>query len=171
MSASIQGALAAAWHAREAGHGSDGARHGASAAELARWLLDPAAPAPSLEDLAVAFGLHLRAPQGASPSALPRRLHFALAVLRDTFPDDAAVRRWLRRPAAFLGGERPLDALLHGRIDRLEAVAVRAWNGEGGASAAVRGDREVPIDSHGLQDSVRAGGASRSPASTTLSEE
>jgi enoyl-CoA hydratase/carnithine racemase len=84
--------------------------------EFERWLCDPSAPVASLDDVASAFGLSFDAPAGADAGPPPHRFRFTLAVLRDTFPDDGAVRRWLRAPAAELGGQRPLDLLLSGRV-------------------------------------------------------
>jgi len=99
------------------------------AEELESWLCDPAAPAPSLDDLASAFGLAFDAPETDAPSLPPsQRLRFLLAVLRDVFPADGAVRRWLRTADATRGAERPLDLLLGGRVEQLEALAVREWN-------------------------------------------
>jgi hypothetical protein len=99
-------------------------------AQLERWLCDPIAPVPSLDDLTSVFGLSFDAPTDIRVGALPHRLRFTLAVLRDTFPDDGAARRWLRAPSTLLGGRRPLDLLLAGEIDRLEALAVGAWSGQ-----------------------------------------
>ncbi len=98
--------------------------------QLERWLCDPGAPVPSLDDLTSVFGLSFDAPTDIRAGALPHRLRFTLAVLRDTFTDDGAARRWLRAPSTALGGRRPLDLLLAGEIDRLEALAVGAWSGQ-----------------------------------------
>jgi hypothetical protein len=96
--------------------------------ELERWLCDPAAPAPSADDAACTLGLSFDAAPREDAAALLRRLRFTIAVLRDAFPNDGGVRRWLRTPAAALGGRRPLDLLLRERIDQLEELAVREWN-------------------------------------------
>jgi hypothetical protein len=111
--------------------------------QLERWLCDPLAPVPSLDDLTSVFGLSFDAPTDIRAGALPHRLRFTLALLRDTFPDDGAARRWLRAPAPALGGRRPLDLLLLGEIERLEALAVGAWSGNGGEGWG-RDDRRAP---------------------------
>ena len=100
--------------------------------QLERWLCDPAAPVPTLDDLTSVFGLSFDAPTDIRAGALPLRLRFTLAVLRDTFADDGAARRWLRAPAAALGGRRPLELLHAGHIERLEALVVGAWAGHAG---------------------------------------
>ena len=112
----------------EAGAGR--ATAGEGSRDLERWLCDPTAPLPSLDDLACAFGVSFDTADafaGGADDALPSRLRLTLAVLRDAFPDDGAVRRWLRAPAAELDGDRPLDLLLRGCIDRLEELAIREW--------------------------------------------
>ena len=97
--------------------------------QLRRWLCDPAAPVPSLGDMASAFGLCFDSMTGAYGDAPPPHLlRFTLAVLHDTFPTDGAIRRWLRAPSAELSGQRPLDLLLCGDIEQLEELAVREWN-------------------------------------------
>lgn len=93
--------------------------------DLERWLGDPGRP-PSLDEMASVFGLAFDPPDADAPPA--ERLRFTFAVLRDAFPDDGAVRRWLRAPGAERGGELPLDLLLSGRVERLEELAVLAWN-------------------------------------------
>ena len=108
-----------------AGHGAEGVRHD----ELARWLCAPATPSPSLDDMACVFGLSFDTPGADAGGGLPpHRLRLTLAVLRDAFPTDGEVRRWLRAPDAARGGQRPLDLLLAGRAAELEALAVREWN-------------------------------------------
>ena len=116
-------------------HGQKGAG-GVSAAELERWLYAPRSAPPSLDDVATAFGLSLdalaeRPPSrlaDAAPRALTERLRLTLAVLRDVFPTDGAVRRWMRAPIGALDGDRPLDLLLRDRVEELERIAVAAWN-------------------------------------------
>ena len=95
--------------------------------ELERWLCGPGSPVPSFDGMASLFGLCFDAPV-CDAATMPHRLRFAAAVLRDAFPTDAAVRRWLRTPAAELDGERPLDLLLRGHVERLEELAVDVWN-------------------------------------------
>jgi hypothetical protein len=95
--------------------------------ELERWLCGPGSAVPSLDAMASLFGLCFDAPAGDA-ATLPHRLRFTVAVLRDAFPSDGAVRRWLRSPTAELGGERPLDLVLRGHVEQLEDLAVAAWN-------------------------------------------
>jgi hypothetical protein len=96
--------------------------------ELERWLCGSAVPVPSAGELAAAFGIPFDAPAGVHGRTPPHRLRFTLAVLRDAFPDDGAVRHWLRAPSPELGWQRPLDLLLSGRITQLEEFVVREWN-------------------------------------------
>jgi hypothetical protein len=55
-------------------------------------------------------------------------LRFTLAVLRDAFADDGEMRRWLDTPRLELGGCSPTHALLAGRCESVETLAVQAWN-------------------------------------------
>ena len=97
--------------------------------QRARWLFRDAAYVPTLDDMASVFGLSFEAPGPDDASAVsPRRLALTLAVLRDVFPDDVAARRWLRSADEERGGVRPLDLLLDGRVEELEALVVRQWN-------------------------------------------
>ena len=100
----------------------------AGARELERWLCDPSNQGPDIEEVARVFDVHFEARSPAEADAIALRLRLALAVLRDVFPTDDAIRRWLRGPKLELGGERPLDLLLAGRAERLEVCAIREWN-------------------------------------------
>ena len=55
-------------------------------------------------------------------------VRFTLAVLRDVFTDDHAVRTWLRLPRRELGGLCALDLLHAGRTLAVESLAVREWH-------------------------------------------
>jgi hypothetical protein len=90
--------------------------------ELAAWLCGPDAVVPPRERVLAALGL----PAGAAAS--PESLRFVLAVLRDLYPGDLDVRRWLRLRRAELGGSRPADLLLAGRIAEVEELAVADWH-------------------------------------------
>ena len=61
----------------------------------------------------------------ASPGSIDlRRLEHLAAVsthLHETFKSPAGAR-WLRSESRYLGGQRPLDALLGGKFDRVEAA-------------------------------------------------
>jgi PhnB protein len=96
--------------------------------DLEHWLCGPRHIAPELDELARAFDVQFEARSTTEADAFSRRLRLTLAVLRDVFPTDAAIRRWLRAPRLELGGERPLDLLLAGRAERLEQCAIHEWN-------------------------------------------
>jgi hypothetical protein len=102
-------------------------RNDLAANELAQWLSSARTPAPRRDDLA-AIGLAVAGLTERECSALAQRLRFTLAVLRDVFPADLDVRRWMHTPSTERCGERPLDVLLSGRIDQLERLAVGEWN-------------------------------------------
>jgi hypothetical protein len=97
-------------------------------AELEQWLCAGTPLVPRREDLESAFGVGLDRTADAPFPTYARRLRLTLAVLRDTFADDVALRGWIHRFHPELGRERPLDLLRSGRIDQLEALAVREWN-------------------------------------------
>ena len=110
---------------------------------LKRWLCDPATPAPTLEEIEDAFDVRFGAREAEEVDDLASRLQLTLAVVRDLFPTDAAVRRWLRAPQLKLGGERPLDLLLAARIARLEQCALHAWS-SASPSVTFFGDDSCP---------------------------
>ena len=95
---------------------------------LEQWLCDPALPLPSLSEIAETFGVGFAVVDADDEERLARGLRLSLAILRDVFPTDEALRRWLRAPSFELGGDRPFDLLLAGHAERLELCAVRAWN-------------------------------------------
>ena len=95
---------------------------------LEQWLCDPALPAPTLDEVRGAFGVRFGDRDAADAERLAMQLRFSLAILRDVFPTDEKVRRWLRAPRLELGGERPLDLLLAARIARLEQCALHEWS-------------------------------------------
>ena len=97
---------------------------------LERWLCDQGTvpPPPS----AVASALGLPANELADTTLLRvadrvRSLRLTLAVLRDAFPADVDVWRWLETARTELGGKTPREAL--GRnVGAVETLAVQAWN-------------------------------------------
>ena len=98
---------------------------------LEQWLCGDPAPPPA--PAAVAAALGLPADEMTDTTYLRtvtrvRSMRFTLAVLHDVFPTDADVWAWLREPRAELSGLSPRQALLHGRVDLVEHLAVRAWN-------------------------------------------
>ncbi|MEA2529698.1 MAG: hypothetical protein QOG89_1342 [Thermomicrobiales bacterium] len=58
---------------------------------------------------------------GADPLRRLRQLTDVAAHLGETFATPGGPR-WLRSESRFLGGQRPLDALLGGEVDRVEAA-------------------------------------------------
>src|SRR5689334_21730357 len=99
--------------------------------ELERWLCDYAlTPTPPA---VVATALGLPAGKLADTTLLRvasrvRVLRLVLEVLRDTFPDDAEVRRWLWTPHDGLDGWTPRLALMQGRVELVASLAVETWN-------------------------------------------
>ena len=57
-----------------------------------------------------------------------RSLRLTLAVLRDTFADDADLESWLDDPREALDGASPCEAILMGRATDVEALAIETWN-------------------------------------------
>jgi hypothetical protein len=99
--------------------------------ELERWLCDYALTPPPPAVIATALGL----PAGklADSTLLRvesrvRALRLILEVLRDTFPDDDEVRRWLWTPHDGLDGWTPRVALIQGRVELVASAAVGVWN-------------------------------------------
>ena len=99
--------------------------------ELERWLCDYAlTPTPPA---VVATALGLPAGKLADTTLLRvasrvRALRLVLEVLRDTFPDDDEMRRWLWTEQDALDGWTPRLALMQGRVELVASLAVEAWN-------------------------------------------
>jgi hypothetical protein len=55
---------------------------------------------------------------------------FVLAVLRDIYPNEADVRRWLNTPHNELGGTTAVDLLSTGRVREVESILVEHWNAQ-----------------------------------------
>jgi hypothetical protein len=53
---------------------------------------------------------------------------FILAVLRDIYPDEIAVKRWLNSPNGDLGGRAPVDLISAGHAADVESALVDHWN-------------------------------------------
>lgn len=99
--------------------------------ELEGWLGGDRAPLPTSAEIAAVLGVTLDAIGEPSPLRAVRRLagaRFTVAVLRDVFGDDAAVRRWMRTPREELDGLAPLDLLWAGEVPALETLAMRLWH-------------------------------------------
>ena len=107
--------------------------------ELERWLCAPDAlpPAPS----AVAQALGLPASELADSTLLRVAdrvcsLRLILATLRDLFPADVDVWRWLVTPRPELGGQCPREVLAR-RPCAVESLAIQAWNEKASLTEAV----------------------------------
>jgi hypothetical protein len=90
--------------------------------ELERWLCAEHSR-PTAADIATLLGEanELRPSQEQS-------LRFVLAVLRDIYPDDATVWRWLCEPHGDLGDAPPADLIRADRAAPLESLVVAKWN-------------------------------------------
>jgi hypothetical protein len=100
-------------------------------AELEAWLCGDVMLVPGAAEIATL--LHF------PPYAVDARLGgagFAVAVLRDAFPDDASVRRWLRAPRPEWAGHCALDLLWTDQVQAVEATAVRTWHERSGTTGA-----------------------------------
>ena len=99
--------------------------------ELEQWLGDRDARPLALGDIADV--LHVIIEASRQPVALEdagalRELRFAVAVLRDAFPRDEDVRRWLLSPSAAVDGLTPADLLSSGCVREFTDLAVAEWN-------------------------------------------
>jgi hypothetical protein len=100
--------------------------------ELERWLGGDGAALPTMGDVATLLGV----PPVAARAFAPVR--FTVAVLRDVFPDDGLVRRWLRAPRAEFDGLSGLDLLWAGNAGAVERLAVREWHDAGATAGRAR---------------------------------
>ena len=90
--------------------------------ELERWLCGDHSR-PTAADIATLRGDS----DGLRPSQ-EQSLRFVLAVLRDIYPDDATVWRWLCEPHSDLGDAPPADLIRTDRAAPLESLVVAKWN-------------------------------------------
>ena len=101
-------------------------------AELEQWLLgaldQESVPLGDVADVVHVMVEASRRALAIADGSEMRQLRFTLAVLRDVFPCDADIRRWLRTPSWH--GERltPADLVSLGRIGDLVDLAVAEWN-------------------------------------------
>ena len=84
-----------------------------------------------LSDLAAV--LHMIMEASRQPVALEdagalRELRFAVSVLRDVFPRDEDVRRWLLAPSSAVDSLAPADLLSSGCVREFADLAVTEWN-------------------------------------------
>jgi hypothetical protein len=99
--------------------------------ELEQWLCGPDAPPSSPAAIARTLGLPspvLTDTTFVRAAPRVRSLRLTLAVLRDVFADDRDMRCWLERPRPELDGSSPTHALLAGRCELVEALAIETWN-------------------------------------------
>jgi len=115
--------------------------------ELEMWLCGDGDDGPTAGDVAI-----LGADPGALSPAAIRSIGFVLAVLRDMYPDDAAVWRWLWRPRRELGYARAADLLLAGNAARIETLVTYQWNAAqaaAGGGGAPRGGPDATLEHAG----------------------
>ena len=99
--------------------------------QLAQWLGEEESASVALSEIAELLHLVLDASRRSLALAGAeelREVRFALAVLRDVFPNDDDVRAWLTAPASELNGVTPADLLSIGRIREFVDLAVTEWN-------------------------------------------
>ena len=99
--------------------------------ELAQWLGEHDSRSFALSEIAEVLHIVMDASRRSlaltGPAEL-RELRFAVAVLRDAFPNDNDVRAWLTTPAVDLDGAAPADLLSSGRVREFVDLAVAEWN-------------------------------------------
>jgi hypothetical protein len=99
--------------------------------ELEQWLGDREGRPLVLSDVAEVLHVIMdasRQPVALEDSAALRELRFAVTVLRDVFPRDADVRRWLVAPSTAVDGLTPADLLSSGCVREFADLAVAEWN-------------------------------------------
>ena len=100
-------------------------------AELEAWLCGDAALVATAAEIATVFGRRTVDDGDAVRADDEERLagaRFILAVLRDVFPDDASVRRWLLAPCSEWAGACGIDVLWRGQVSTVEDLAMREWH-------------------------------------------
>jgi len=99
--------------------------------ELAQWLGERASTTLALGEIAEVLHVVIDASRRSLAFANAdevRELRFAVAVLRDVFSSDDALRAWLRAPHPALGGDTPADLLANSRVRAFAELAVDEWN-------------------------------------------
>jgi hypothetical protein len=91
---------------------------------LEAWLCGANDQEPTPTEIAILLGTE---PETVA-APLARSIRFVLAVLRDVYPDEATVWRWLCRPRREFGGACAADLLRTGRAAEVEALVVQEWN-------------------------------------------
>ena len=98
--------------------------------ELERWLCGPETQPPLPSALADALGLPAIELADTTLLRVADRVHslrLTLAVLRDAFPCDVDVWRWLENRRPELGGKTPRQTLVRDTF-AVEALAIQTWN-------------------------------------------
>jgi hypothetical protein len=99
--------------------------------ELETWLCGGRTPVITPAEIAAVLGVPLDEIDDTTLLRVAERLagvRFTIAVLRDVYPDDPSVGRWLRVPRAELGGGTGVDFLRAGRAGPVEELAMREWH-------------------------------------------
>jgi len=99
--------------------------------ELEQWLGEHKARSVALGEIAEVLHIVMDASRRSLALTGPdelRELRFAVAVLRDVFPNDDDVRAWLTAPARDLNGAAPADLLSAGRVREFVDLTVAEWN-------------------------------------------
>ena len=99
--------------------------------ELAQWLGERDSATIAFGDIAEALHVVIdasRRPLAFADADELRELRFAIAVLRDVFSRDDALRAWLRAPHPELDGEAPADLLACGHVRAFADLAIDEWN-------------------------------------------
>jgi hypothetical protein len=100
--------------------------------ELEQWLGEAGEESVGIGEIAEVLHMVVDASRRAlaiADAGELREMRFALAVLRDVFPDDADVRSWLRAPSLDMDGIAPAELVAAGRIRDFADLAVAEWNG------------------------------------------
>lgn len=99
--------------------------------ELEKWLCGRDERVPPPAEIAAVLGVSFDSIADTTLLRAAERLRavrFTIAVLRDVFTDDVAVRAWLRVPREELGGPSGLELLFAGRTRAVEDLAMREWH-------------------------------------------
>jgi hypothetical protein len=99
--------------------------------ELEAWLCGDGTPVPTPAEIAAVLGVTHESIADTSLLRVAHRLagvRFTIAVLRDVFTDDGAVRRWLRAPREEFDGLSATDLLWAGQARAVEELAMREWH-------------------------------------------
>ena len=99
--------------------------------ELEQWLYSNEVTPPTPAAIASSLGLPFEEVADTTLLRTAARLlslRFTVAVLQDAFPADNSVQGWLDRHRKELDWMSARQALLAGRTDIVEELAIRTWN-------------------------------------------